>query len=201
MSATGYPTRRRNNSTPCWPGISTRSRHTGTERTAPDHGQVLGHRRRWLVHPGSQLIDRQFLIDQRPQQAHPGGVRQHPEHLNGELGLLDRQTIRPSTICAHTQIISQPTAVPKVQQRASQIRCGRWPFGSQPWRRVRALAPSRQPAVGAPAGHRRAEDLAGVFIVPARLAGGRTADFGGCARTGRRTSGRSRPGSPRHRNW
>ena len=86
----------------------------------PQLGQVLGHRRPWLTDPSSQLIDRQFLIDQRPQQAHPGCVRQHPEHLNSELGLLDWQVIQSAIICMHMQIIAQLTSHPELWQRARQ---------------------------------------------------------------------------------
>ena len=80
-------------------------------------GQVLRDRRRRLTDPGGQLIDRQLLIDQRPQQAYPGCVRKHPEHLYSELGLLDWQPIRLSpiclsAICMHTQIVSQTDVCP-----------------------------------------------------------------------------------------
>jgi len=49
----------------------------------PQLGQVLRHRRRRLGNPVSQVIDRQLLIHQLPQQSYPGAIRQHPEHLNG----------------------------------------------------------------------------------------------------------------------
>jgi len=69
---------------------------------------MLGDRGSWLVDPIGQLVDRQLLVDQRPEKTHAGGVGQHPEDLDSELGLLDRQlsATTNSTICVHAQIVS-----------------------------------------------------------------------------------------------
>jgi hypothetical protein len=58
------------------------------ESRHPEFGQVLGHAGRRFPHRLGELVDRPFAIEQRPQQPDPGGVREHPEHLDREIDLL-----------------------------------------------------------------------------------------------------------------
>ncbi|AQA21722.1 transcriptional regulator, ArsR family domain protein [Rhodococcus sp. MTM3W5.2] len=72
----------------------------------PQLRQVLRHRRRRLADVHRQLVDRAFPVDQGPQHAHPGGVRQHAEHLHDQVDLVVVQPPPASCIiCIHTQII------------------------------------------------------------------------------------------------
>ena len=71
----------------------------------PQLGQMLRHRRCGLPYQGRELVDRQFLVQHRPEQTHTGGVGEHAEHLGREFRLLPWQPWFMRIICMHTQII------------------------------------------------------------------------------------------------
>lgn len=71
----------------------------------PEFGQVLGHRGGGLAHSLGQVVDAQFAADQRPQQLDAGGVGEHAEHLEDQVGVVVGET-GCMLICIHTQIIA-----------------------------------------------------------------------------------------------
>ncbi|GAY16024.1 hypothetical protein MSZK_27500 [Mycobacterium sp. shizuoka-1] len=63
---------------------------------------MLGHRRRGLADTFSEVIDAEFAVDQCPQQLDAGGVGQHPEDFDDQMGMVRSQL----PICIHTQIVA-----------------------------------------------------------------------------------------------
>ncbi|BBY17096.1 hypothetical protein MLIT_26880 [Mycolicibacterium litorale] len=55
-----------------------------------------------------KIIYRHLTAHQCPEDLHPGGIGEHPEHLDDEVHLIVGQPPSASlTICIHTQIIGQ----------------------------------------------------------------------------------------------
>ncbi len=51
-------------------------------------GEVLAHRRLWFAGAGGQVVDRELVLEQQPQQREPGAVGQHAEDLDGQRDLV-----------------------------------------------------------------------------------------------------------------
>ena len=54
----------------------------------PQLRQVLRHRRRRFADVVGQVVDRHLAVHQRPQHLDPGGIGQHPEHLDDQTHLI-----------------------------------------------------------------------------------------------------------------
>lgn len=77
----------------------------------PQFRKVLGHRRCGLLDVCGQVVDRQLAIGESPQQLHAGGVGEHPEDLDDEIGLFVGQPPGAEfVICIHTQIVALQVA-------------------------------------------------------------------------------------------
>lgn len=70
-------------------------------------GQMLGYRCLGFLDQLRQLVDRQFAVAQRKNDADPGGVGEHCKDLDGELDVLAiRLPAAHSVICIHAYIVS-----------------------------------------------------------------------------------------------
>lgn len=58
------------------------------EPCQPKLGEVLGHQCLRLADPLDEVPDRTLAVPERPQQADPGGLGEHPENLDREIDLI-----------------------------------------------------------------------------------------------------------------
>ena len=60
-----------------------------------------------------EFVDRQLAVDQRPQQLHPGGVGEHPEHLDDQADLVVRRACAHRPAYLHSYADSSATLRPR----------------------------------------------------------------------------------------
>lgn len=88
---------------------------------------MLRHPGRGLAHGLGQLVDWQLSLQQRPQQSHPCGVGDHPEHLDRQVDMVMSGLLRALTphVRISTQMVGESVIGPGAYGRASPARSGR----------------------------------------------------------------------------